>query len=140
MPPLKKAQIAYLKGNEALTKVLNKYINFADVFLPKLVAEYPKHLGINNHTIKLVDDWQPSYGPIYYMRLVELETLKAYIEINLANNFIRPSKSPAEAPIFFKKKPDWSIRLCIDYRGLNNLTMKNWYPLLLLKKLLDRLG
>ena len=54
---------------------------------------------------------------------VELETLKAYIETNLANRFIRPSKCPAGAPIFFNRKLDGSLQLCVDCRGLNNLTI-----------------
>ncbi len=59
------------------------------------------------------------------MGLVKLETLKAYIENNLVNGFIKPSKSPVKAPILFDKKLDNSLRLCIDYQGLNNLTIKN---------------
>ena len=68
---------------------------------------------------------------------MKLETLKAYIEKNLANSFIRPSKSSAGAPILFDKKLDGSLRLCIDYQGLNNLTIKNWYLLFLVGKLLN---
>ncbi len=64
----------------------------------------------------------------------------AYIKNNLANGFIRPSKSPTETLILFDKKPDGSLQLCVDYQGLNNLTIKNWYPLLLVGELLDRLG
>ena len=71
---------------------------------------------------------------------MELETLKAYIETNLANGFIRPSKLPAGAPILFNRKSDDSLRLCLDYQGLNNLTIKNQYPLPLIGELLDRLG
>ncbi len=72
-----------------------------------------------------MDDRQPPYGPIYNLGPMELEKLKAYIENNLASGFIRPSKSPARALIFFDKKLDGSLRLCIDYRVLNNLTIKN---------------
>ena len=71
---------------------------------------------------------------------MELETLKAYIETNLANGFIRPSKSPAGAPILFDRKSDGFLRLCVNYRGLNNLTIKNRYPLPLIGESLDRLG
>ncbi len=71
---------------------------------------------------------------------MELETLKAYIENNLASSFIRPSKSPAGAPILFDRKADGSLKLCVDYRGLNILTIKNWYPLPLVKESLDRVG
>ncbi len=66
--------------------------------------------------------------------------MKTYIKNNLANGFIRPSKSPAGAPILFDKKPDASLRLCMDYRGLNNLTIKNRYPLPLVGESLDRIG
>ena len=97
-------------------------------------------MRINNYTIKLVDDWQPSYGPIYSLDPVELETLRAYIENNLVSSFIRPSKSLAGAPIFFDKKPDGCLRLCVDYQGLNNLTIKDWYLLPLVKKSLDQLS
>ena len=111
----KKAQIAHLKVNEAFTKVLSEYTDFADVFFPKLAVKLSKHMKINDYAIKLVDDWQPPYGPIYSLNSVGLKTLKAYIKNNLANGFIKPSKSSAEALIFFDKKPDSSLRLCIDY-------------------------
>ncbi len=71
---------------------------------------------------------------------MKLETLKAYIETHLKTGFIRPSKSPAGAPILFDKKPNSSLRLCVDYWGLNNLTIKNQYPLPLIGEVLDRLG
>ncbi len=136
----KRAQIAHLKADEASTKVSGEYTDFVDVFSPKLAVELPEHTAINNYAIKLVDDWQTPYGAIYSLGLVELKTLKAYIKNNLINGFIRPSKSLARALIFFDKKPDGSLRLCIDYRGLNNLTIKNRYPLPLIRELLDQLG
>ena len=68
----KKTQIAHLKANEAPTKVLSKYVDFADVFSPKLAAELPKHTEINDHAIELVDDWQHPYSPIYSLGSVEL--------------------------------------------------------------------
>ena len=71
---------------------------------------------------------------------MELKTLKAYIETNLANGFVRPSKSPASALILFDRKSDGSFRLCVNYWGLNNLTIKNRYPLPLIRDLLDWLG
>ncbi len=87
-----------------------------------------------------MDNQQPPYGLIYSLMSVELEILKAYIENNLANSFIRPFKSHDGAAILFDKKLDSSLRLCVDYRGLNNLTIKNRYFLPLVKESLDRLG
>ena len=126
-------------AEEAPTKVPAEYSDFADVFSPGLTSELSEHTGINDHAIELVEGQQPPYGPIYSLRPVELETLKAYIETNLANGFIRPSKSSVGAPILFDRKSDGSLRLCVDYRGFNNLTIKNWYPLPLIGESLDRL-
>ena len=135
----KKTQIAHLKVDEALTNVLNKYTDFANTFLPKLAAELPEH-RISHHIIKLVDDWQPLYSLIYSLESMKLEILKAYMENILTNGFIRLSKFPAGAYIFFEKKPDISLRLCINYWSLNNLTIKNWYLLPLVRESLCRLG
>lgn len=127
---------------EAFEKVTvpAEYSDFADVFSKKSAAVLPERTDLNKHAIELREGKQPPYGPIYSLGPVELETLKTYIETNLANGFIRPSKSPAGAPILFVRKPDGSLRLCVDYRGLNNLTIKNRYPLLLIGESLDRLG
>ena len=131
-------QISSLIAKEAPTKIPNKYVDFADVFSPNLASKLPKHIGINNHAIKLVDYQQPTYKPIYGLESVELETLKTYIKTNLANGFIRLSNSPTGAPILFNRKSDGSLRLCINYQSLNNLTIKNLLPLV--GKLLDKLG
>ena len=100
----------------------------------------PERIELNEHAIDLEDGKQPPYGPIYSLSPVELETLKIYIKTHLKTGFIWPSKSPAGAPILFNKKPNGSLRLCVDYQGLNNLTIKNRYPLPLIGELLDRLG
>ena len=96
-------------ANKAFNFISTKYSDFIDVFSPKLALELPKHIGINDYTIKLVNDWQPSYGPIYSLRSIELKTLKTYIKTNLVNSFIRFSKSLARALIFFDKKLDGSL-------------------------------
>ena len=69
--------------------------------------------------------------------LIELEMLKTYIENNLASGFIRLFKSVTRAFNLFDKKPDKWQRLCVDYRGFNNLTIKIWYLLPLVGKLFD---
>ena len=96
-----RSQISGLITEKASTKIPDKYANFADIFFPDLASKLSEHTGINNHVIQLVDGQQPPYGPIYILGLMKLETLKAYIETNLANSFIRPSTSPASAPILF---------------------------------------
>ena len=81
----------------------------------------------------------PPFGPIYSLSKPELKTLRGYIDDNLKNGFIKPSTSPASAPILFVKKKDGSLRLCVDYRALNSITVKDRYALPLISKLLNRL-
>ncbi len=102
--------------------------------------ELPKNIRINEYTIKLIEEKQLSYGPIYTLSLVELETLKVYIETYLKTRFIWPSTFPTDTPIFFNKKPNSNFCLFLDYQGLNNLTIKNLYLFPLIKKALNCLG
>ena len=136
--PDRAAQIALLLNEEV--KIPEEYSDFTNVFSEEKALVLPEQTESNQHAIELEEGKQPSYGPIYSLGPVELETLKTYIETHLKTGFIRPSKSPAGAPILFDKKPDGSLRLCVDYRGLNNLTIKNQYPLPLIGESLDRLG
>ena len=107
--------------------ILEEYLDFADIFLKKLVEVLLECTGINKHAIELQKGKQLSHGPIYSLNLAELETLKTYIEINLTNSFIRLLKSSAGASIILVQKLDGSLRLYVNYQGLNNLTIKNRY-------------
>ena len=73
------------------------------------------------------------------MSALELAEMKTYLKANLANGFIRPSKSRAAAPVMFVPRPDGKLRLVVDYRGLNKVTVKNRFPLPLIPEKLDRL-
>ena len=117
-----------------------EYSDYSDVFSAENATELAKNTEMNEHAIELEERKQPFFGSIYSLGLVELETLKTYIKINLANGFIQFSKSPTGAPILFNWKPDRSFRLCVDYWGLNNITIKNQYPLPLIGESLDWLG
>jgi len=75
----------------------------------------------------------------YKMAPAELTELKKQIEDLLEKKFIRPSASPWGAPVLLVKKKDESSRLCVDYRQLNKLTIKNKYPLPRIDDLLDQL-
>lgn len=136
--PSWQAQIRLMEIEEII--IPPKYADYTDVFSPDSAVELLKQIGIKNHPINLVDNKQPLFSLIYSLGPVDLETLKTYIETNLANGFIRPSKSPSGAPILFVRKKDGSFWLCVNYQGLNNLTIKNWYPMLLIDELLDCLG
>ena len=73
------------------------------------------------------------------MEPTELKELKAQLEELLSKGFIRPSTSPWGAPFLFVKKKDGSLRLCIDYRQLNRVTIRNLYPLPCIDELFDQL-
>jgi transposase InsO family protein len=80
------------------------------------------------------------FHPLYRMSAEELEVVKKYLVENLDKGFIEPSQAPFAAPVLFVKKPDGSLRFCIDYRKLNLLTKKDRYPLPLIDETLARIG
>jgi hypothetical protein len=74
------------------------------------------------------------------MSRAELVVLKEWLEEKMSKRFIRQWTSPFAAPVLFAKKPGWGLRFCIDYRDLNSKTMKNRYPLALIKETLNLFG
>ena len=117
-----------------------EYSDYSNFFSAENAAELPENTGMNKYAIELEESKQPPFRSIYSLGPVEFEMLKTYIETNLANGFIHPSKSLATAPMLFNGKPDRNLRLCMNYRGLNNITIKNRYPLPFIRESLDRLG
>jgi len=73
------------------------------------------------------------------MSVDELEELKKQLKELAHKGYIRPSASPWGSPVLFVKKKDGSMRMCIDYRNLNAVTVKNKYPLPRIDDLLDQL-
>ncbi|SAM05196.1 hypothetical protein [Absidia glauca] len=120
-------------------KIPSKYKDYFGAFNEEDANTLPDHKSSDHH-IPLVEGSQPSFGPIYSLSREELTELSNYITANLRNGFIRQSTSPAGAPIMFVKKKDGSLRLCVDYRGLNKITIKNRYPLPLINEMIDRLS
>ena len=124
---------------DALAKAVpDIYVDYLDVFSKSKGTTLPPRRSYD-HKIELDDGMTPPFGPIYSLSEVEQLALRQFIDENLANHFIRPSQSPSGAPILFIKKKDGSLRLAVDYRGLNRITKKDWYPLPLIPDLLDRL-
>lgn len=120
--------------------LLAEYSDFANVFFKKSAIVLPEYTEMNIYAIDLEKNKQLPYELIYSLGLVELEILKTYIEINLANNFIYSSKSFTGSSILFDKKLNASFSLYINYRSLNNITIKNWYLLPLVGKSFNYLG
>lgn len=93
-----------------------------------------------DHEIELVPGAKPPTRAPYRMAPPELAELRRQLNDLLKAGFIRPSKAPYGAPVLFQKKQDGSLRLCIDCRALNKVTVLNHYPIPLVADLFDQLG
>ena len=111
--------------------------DYSDVF-PKDLTDLPLEREID-HDIEVFLGSEPISKRPYKMSLPEAIELKDQLRQLLEQGYIRPSNSPWGAPVLFQKKKDGTLRLCIDYRGLNQVTVKNKYPIPRIDELLDRL-
>nr|GFA88493.1 putative reverse transcriptase domain-containing protein [Tanacetum cinerariifolium] len=110
---------------------------FPDVFPDELPGIPPvREVEFN---IELIPGAEPISKAPYRMAPVELKELKDQLQELLERGFIRPSVSPWGALVLFVKKKDGSMRLCIDYRELNKITIRNRYPLPRIDDLFDQL-
>jgi hypothetical protein len=111
--------------------------DYLDVFLDELPRMPP------DRNIEFAIELQPETAPIskrpYRMPLAELAELKKQLQELLDKGFIRPSTSPWGCPALFVKKKDESLRLCVDYRPLNAVTIKNKYLLPCIDVLFEQL-
>ncbi|KAJ6843018.1 uncharacterized protein M6B38_299735 [Iris pallida] len=111
---------------------------FKDVF-PEELPGLPPDRAVE-FSIDLILGAAPIAKKIYPMNKEELAELNKQIKELLAKGFIQPSASPWGAPVLFVKKKDGTLRLVIDYRALNEVTIKNKYPLPRIDQLFDQLG
>ncbi|CAH9075667.1 unnamed protein product, partial [Cuscuta epithymum] len=123
-----------------------KEVDIKDVWVVcKYPDVFPKDLpGLPpDREIEFVIEVEPGTKPIsippYRMAPAELQELKVQLQELLDNGFIRPSHSPWGAPVLFVKKKDGTLRMCIDYRQSNKVTIKNRYPLPRIDDLFDQL-
>jgi hypothetical protein len=119
-----------------LAGVPTAYHEYADVFSKSkanILAPHREH----DLRIDLEEGTHPPLGTIYSLSPTELEALRAFLDEHLASGFIRPSSSAHAAPVLFVRKKDGSLRLCVDFRGLNKITRKDRYPLPRISDLLD---
>ncbi|KAL2891726.1 Retrotransposable element Tf2 155 kDa protein type 1 [Ceratocystis lukuohia] len=112
--------------------------DFTDVFSPREAEKLPPHRPMDHH-IPLVEGAKLPFGPLYSMSRDELKALREWLDENLRKGFIRPSSSHVASPVLFVKKADGGLRFCVDYRALNAVTIKDRYPLPLVKETLNNL-
>lgn len=111
-----------------LSKVPPEYADLNEVFSKSRATFLPPHRPYDC-AIDLVPEACPPRGRLYSLSAPERAAMEKYLKESLDNGFIRSSTSPAGAGFFFVEKKDGDLRPCIDYRGLNCITIKNRYPL-----------
>ncbi|KAG1974134.1 retrotransposable element [Pimephales promelas] len=111
-----------------LAGVPREYHDLRAVFSRSRATSLPPH-RLYDCAIDLLPGTTPPRGRLYSLSAPEREALEKYLSDSLEAGTIVPSSSPAGAGFFFDKKKDGSLRPCIDYRGLNDITVKNRYPL-----------
>ncbi|KAA0056238.1 uncharacterized protein E6C27_scaffold226G00020 [Cucumis melo var. makuwa] len=121
-----------------IQKVLNKYVDIMPHELPKTL---PLRQEILDHEIELVlrARTKPPTKNAYRMAPLELAELRKQLNEFLVAEFIKPAKASYGTPVLFQKKKDESLRLCIDYRALNKVTVQNRYPFPIINDLFDQL-
>ena len=115
--------VVVITKKEVKVEDIHVVSEYADVF-PEDLPGIPPEREVD-FTIELVPGAAPVSRAPYRMSPAELKELKEQLMELLGKGFIRPSTSPWGAPVLFVKKKDGSMRLCIDYRQLNQLTIRN---------------
>ncbi|TIB06886.1 hypothetical protein E3P89_04152 [Wallemia ichthyophaga] len=122
--------------DRGIENILEKY---QDVFPSSLPDGLPKKRGIE-HQIDLKEDHIPPSRSPYRLSWEQNDELKKQLKELIEKQHIEPSISPYGAPVMFVKKADGSMRMCIDYRALNHITVKNKHPLPLIDEQIDQLA
>src|ERR1700759_4876288 len=120
-----------------LDRLPEEYHHYLDIFRPSTAEQLPPRRTFDP-AIDIKPDQQPPWGPIYPLSEKQLKALWTYLDDMLKQGKISRSKSPAGAPILFVPKPDGRLRLVVDYRGLNKVTIHNKYPIPMMTELKDR--
>lgn len=121
-----------------LSMVPEVYLDLKEVFNKVRATSLPPHRPYDC-AIELFPGTAPPKGRLYSLSIPERKAMEEYIQGALSAGIIRPSSSPAGAGFFFVEKKDKTLRPCIDYRGLNDITVKNRYPLPLISSAFELL-
>ena len=130
---------ASVSSDPNFSHIPEEYHDFADVFSKGKADTLPPHRPYNLK-INLEDGAILPIIPMYSLSQSEMGALRGFIDKHVHIGFIQPSKSPHSAPILFIHKKDRSLGLCVDFRGLNQVTKKDRYPLPIINDLLVTAG
>ena len=124
---------------EAKKLVLEQFHKWIKVFGKKQLERMPTW-KIWDHAIDMKEGFVPRKGKVYPLSREEREKVRKFIQEQLRKGYIRPSKSPQTAPVFFVWKKDSKKRMVQNYRYLNKWTIKNNYPLPLISDIVENIG
>ncbi|QRV96903.1 Retrotransposable element Tf2 protein [Ceratobasidium sp. AG-Ba] len=126
------------KAGKELPVIPEEFLEFLDVFSEELFKKLPEHRPFDCNIDFKEDAELPKPAKVYPLSPIESRTIKEFIDQELADGKIRPSKSPIASPCFFVKKKDGSLRLVTDYRKINNITIPDQFPMPLQVELVDQ--
>ncbi|KAE8206788.1 hypothetical protein CF327_g7489 [Tilletia walkeri] len=138
VPPEQARQLSSSEDSSIRASLPEPYHDYVDVFRKSSADQLPEPRSYD-HKIPLQPETTPPCGPVYSLSEGEHQELRTYLKENLDKGFIRPSSSPAGAPVLFVPRPDGTFRMCVDYRGINNITIKDRYAIPKIDDLLDRI-
>ena len=123
-----------------LSTIPEEYHDYADVFSKSEASKLAPHRPYDLKIDLEEGTSPPPISAMYSLSPTELETLREFVDENLRRGFIRTTSSPHGAPVLFSRNNNGSLRLCVDYRGLNKISKKDRYPLPLISDLLATAG
>ncbi|MCO5586141.1 hypothetical protein L7F22_040081 [Adiantum nelumboides] len=120
----------------ALSKFLSQ---FQDVFIDDIPGELPPKRGDDDHAIELIPGSSPPNKPPYRVSQAQQEEIMRQVNELVEKGMVRPSSSPFCSPVLLVHKKDGTYRMCVDYRALNRITIKNRFPMPRIEDLFDKL-
>ncbi|MCO5575734.1 hypothetical protein L7F22_029537 [Adiantum nelumboides] len=119
---------------------LSNFLNqFQDVFIDDIPGELPPKRGDDDHMIELVPGSSPPNKPPYRVSQAQQEEIMRQVNELVEKGMVRPSSSPFCSPVLLVQKKDGTYRMCVDYRALNRITIKNRFPVPRVEDLFDKL-
>ncbi|MCO5604545.1 hypothetical protein L7F22_058712 [Adiantum nelumboides] len=119
---------------------LSKFFNqFQDIFIDNIPRELPPKRGDDDHAIKLIPGSSPPNKPPYRVSQAQQEEIMRQVNELVEKKMVRPSSSPFRSPVLLMHKKNGTYRMCVDYRALNRITIKNKFLVPQIEELFDKL-
>ncbi|MCO5571593.1 hypothetical protein L7F22_025338 [Adiantum nelumboides] len=126
-------------GMQVDLELFNFLNQFQDVFIDDILGELPPKQGDDDHTIELIPGSSPPNKPPYRVSQAQQEEIMRQVNELVEKGMVRPSSSPFCSPVLLVQKKDGTYRMCVHYRALNRITIKNRFPVPQLEDLFDKL-